>query len=107
MIKQQRIGKLQRWILTQAYESKNRSVTKYEIYRDYYHVPCHTGKGGFHVKAFFDEPQQVKAVSLSRSLSNLFKKGLILDPRRFYEICLSPSGESKARELLSCCRGVL
>lgn len=108
MIKQTRIGKLQKWILTRCYAnmaSKGHDPNgafcyKIEIYRDFYHVPCHT-KGGDNVKAFFSEPQSVKAVSLSRSISRLLKMGLIHKLGGFYAVVLTDRGIAKAKELLN------
>jgi len=103
MLKSTRIGKLQHWILTTAYRSSTSSVTKLDIYRRFYHIPCHAGESGYHVKAFFDEPSlhAAKAVSLSRCLRLLCAKGLIIDLKGFYEIALTDAGKERARELLN------
>lgn len=103
----QRISKLQRWILTTAYENMVKKgynpndafVAKLEIYKDYYKLDCHTGKRGFHVKAFFSEPQPVKTVTLSRSLARLLRMGLIHKLGKFYAVVLTDSGIEKAKEL--------
>ena len=108
-MKNTRLSKFQCWLLHRCYQNmiskgshdpNNATVTKYEIYRDYYKLPCHT-KGGYNVKAFFSESPGSAPPALSRSLKNLFKKGYILDPKFFFEIILSDQGIIKARELLS------
>lgn len=100
-MKQTRFSKFQRWLLLRALESETHSVNKYEIYRDYYQIACHTGKGGHHVKAFFDSPPGSAPPALSRSLRNLFEKGYILDPKFFYAVVLTEQGIIKAKELLA------
>lgn len=95
MIKQQRLSKLQKWILLKAYENgverKRRYdlddgeyVTKYEIYSGYYHLPVRKGKSGS-VKAFFTEDPKHFPVDLSRSLHNLAHKGLIYSLHGFHK----------------------
>ena len=109
-MKQTRLSKFQHWLLCQAYENMiekgshdptDATVNKYEIYRDYYKLPCHTGKGGHHVKAFFDKSPGSAPPALSRSLRNLFEKGYILDPKFFYAVVLTDAGIAKAKELLA------
>jgi len=129
---EQRLSRLQKWILLKAYENKierkrrynldDGCVTKYEIYTGYYKLACRTGKSG-QIKAFFTEDPKHIPATLSRSLKNLFKKGLVYPqglyknefveieykgekftrnrPRQFYVIFLSPEGEEKAKELLN------
>lgn len=109
-MKQTRLSKLQHWLLRRCYQNMiekdshdpyDATVTKYEIYRDYYKLPCHTGKGGHHVKAFFDKSPGSAPPALSRSLRNLFEKGFVLDPKFFYAVVLTEQGIIKARELLA------
>jgi len=132
MIKQQRLSKLQKWILLKAYENsveyKRRynldggCVTKYEIYHDYYKLPVRKGKSGS-VKAFFTEDPKHFPADLSKSLHNLFGKGLIFPqcfyegefvdveykgekyrrnrPRQFHRIFLTPEGKDKVKEILA------
>lgn len=131
-MRQQRLSRLQRWIILRIYENsverKRRynlddgHVTKYEIYSEYYRLPVRKGKSGS-VKAFFTEDPKHIPVDLSRSLHNLFRKGLISSqrfyknefvdveykgekyrrnrPQQFHRIFLSPEGEDKAKELLA------
>jgi len=94
VIKTRRLGKLQRWILREAYlnmvkkghnNPNDATVTKKEIYEGYYHLRCHLGKSG-DKRVFFSSPQsqRIKVVALSNSLSRLFKMGLIR-PETFYK----------------------
>lgn len=93
MIKTRRLGKLQRWIVCEAYlnmvkkgnNPDDATITKKEIYEGYYHLECHLGKSGSK-RVFFSSPesQRVKVVALSNSLSRLFKMGLIR-PEKFYK----------------------
>lgn len=108
-MKNTRFSKFQAWLLRACYENMvergrnnptDATVYKYDIYKDYYKIECHTGKGGFHVKAFFDEPQPVKVAALSRSLRNMFEKGLVVDPKWYFAVVLTDAGVAKAKELL-------
>lgn len=109
MIKHQRLSRLQRFILTRCYanmvkrgsDPKDASVSKFEIYRDHYHLPCHTGKSGYHVKAFFESSQRVKIVTLSRSLASLYRRNLIYKTESRYAVVLTDAGILKAKELLN------
>jgi len=79
---------------------KAASVSKFDIYKDFYHLPCRTGKTGHHVKVYFSSPQRVKIVTLSRSLACLYDRNLIYKPASFYVVVLTNVGIMRARELL-------
>ena len=100
------------------------TITKKEIYDGYYHLACHLGESGSK-RVFFSSPasQRIKVVTLSNSLSRLFRMGLIYPegyyknqyveveykgekivrnkPGRFYIIGLEDEGIAKAKELLA------
>ena len=108
-MKQTRLSKFQHWLLCRCYQNMiekdshnptDATVNKYEIYRDYYKLPCHT-KGGYNVKAFFSESPGSAPAALSRSLRNLFEKGFVLDPKFFFAVVLTEQGIIKAKELLA------
>lgn len=104
-----RLSKLQRFILTRCYANmvkkgngcnpNNAFVSKFEIYRDHYKVACHTGKSGYQVKAYFDSPQRIKIVTLSRSLASLCRRNFIYKPAFHYGVLLTEVGIAKAKEL--------
>jgi len=116
----ERLSKLQKWILIEAYKNKREwegtfgkrdiyELSKYTIYEDYFNIDTkNKGYGGiFGGFDFVDKgprTQKIKVI-LSRSLWNLKKKGYIeldLFRKKFMtNIELTENGIKKASELLN------
>lgn len=102
---EERLSKLQKWILKTAYEDSKKAISKEDIYRTYFGHSRYWEKFyEWHKKEEWYKKSNGHRVVLYRSLSVLEKRGLIEIERwrgKYADVNLTEAGKEKALMLIS------
>ena len=101
---EQRLSKLQKWILCRCYEDPDLKISKYHIYKDFFKIESGYVISGPSVS--YKSKSSICVVVLSRSLKRLREKELIKDHYYRNEMILTNVGIEKVKSLMLITKGI-